>query len=118
MIDVTVFNSPAAPDGANYTKAVGYSPLAIIVSFCTLLAIVLTMEALGFRKVDPGMPIIGLCSTSISAAAHPPEQEKDAALRPLMYGVMANAETDEHGHNRVGFSSGEVTPLVEGVVYA
>lgn len=118
LVDVSLYNDPMMRPGSPYTNALAYSSMPIIVSISIMLAIVLALVALTFRKLDPSMPIMGSCSIALSAAARSDPREEDPALQPLMYGVLPDAGTDEHGNHRVGFSSWEVARLVDGVVYS
>lgn len=97
------------------TTACGYSPIAIItvipVGVILILAIVLT----GFRRYEKGMPLSGSSSAAISAACHPPEDDIDASLLPVMWGDVNN-EDSAVGH--CCFTSFEVLPPVEGNLYA
>lgn len=62
------------------------------------------------------MPLIGSCSAAISAACHPLQNDPDASLLPVMWGAVAVESEDAVGH--CCFSSLEVSPPVDGKVYA
>ena len=95
--------------------ACGYSPIAIItvipVGVILILAIVLT----GFRRYEKGIPLAGSSSAAISAACHPPEEDVDARLLPVMWGDV-NTEDLTVGH--CCFTSFAVLTPVEGNFYA
>lgn len=76
---------------------------------------IVALLACGFRRFKKGIPIASSCSLAISAACHPLMEDRNATLLPVQYGVL----TSEIGGvvSRVGFSSREVEPLVDGVVY-
>jgi hypothetical protein len=93
-----------------------WSPMAVILSVIVGGILILALVGFSLRKLDPGMPIAGSCSLAISAAAHASQNEEDAALKQLMYGVL-DEPVDKLGRERVGFSSRGVAPLVNGTVY-
>lgn len=103
-------------DGTRNSYECGYSLLADILAICLGSLLVLALVAMSFRKLDPGMPLVGSCSIAIAAACAN-QEDRQATLEPLKYGVIADREADEHGRQRVGFSNREVEPLVDGVVY-
>lgn len=86
-----------------------YSSLALILS--ASLGAILIIFALLFgllRKYQPGMPSAATSSASISVVCHPPEDEVDAALLPVMFGIVEAG----NGVRRATFSSKVVTPIV------
>ena len=95
--------------------ACGYSPIALItvipVGVILILAIVLT----GFRRYEKGIPLAGSSSAAISAACHPPDEDVDASLLPVMWGDVNN-EDSVVGH--CCFTSFAVSTPVEGNLYA
>ena len=98
----------------------GYSPIAMIITIVLGVLLVIATIALGQRKYDGSIPLAGSCSLVISAACHPPEWDTDAALKPVLWGVIPSSELGVGG-NEVGhcaFTSGEVEPLEEGKEYA
>ena len=117
FVNITEYNNPRANPGSPLAFATGYSPLAILVSFNIGLAMMLGIAGVAFRKLDPGMPITGSCSLALSAACHPRADEMDVAFKRLMYGVLGSGPNDDE-HDRAGFSSKPVTPLMSGVVYS
>ena len=92
----------------------GYSPIAIITVIPLGVLLLLVVIANGFRKYSKSMPLARSCSAAISAACHRPEEDKDAALLPVLWGAV---DTDGPiGH--CCFTSFEVSPPVEGSSYA
>ena len=56
---------------------------------------VLGLVALGFRHYDGTMPLVSTNSLAISAACHPPEEDKEGGyLMPVIWGVT---EIDSNG---------------------
>lgn len=97
----------------------GYSILAIIVTMCLTFCLIVTVVAIGLRKFDGRIPLVGSCSAAISAACHRPEWDYDAAMQPVQYGVFD--EKDIKSDPNVGhccFTSGEVTFIEDGKRYA
>ena len=98
----------------------GYSPIAMIITIVLGVLLVIATIGLGQRKYNGSIPLAGSCSLAISAACHPPEWDTDAALNPVLWGVIPNSGPgmggSEVGH--CAFTSGEVEALVEGKEYA
>lgn len=101
-----------------------YSPVAITTLLLLSAALCLLGLASGLRRFKPGMPLSGCCSAVISAACHPATHDPDAAIEPLMWGVVAGRGTfanDKDEIKKIGhcsFSSFEVEKPVVGQVYS
>ena len=94
-------------------STLGYSCIAII-TVITLGGIVVLVGILhGFRKYKPGVPLAGSCSAVISAACHRPNEDVDAAYKPVMWGAVESKNPIGH----CCFTSFEVTEPVKGQVY-
>lgn len=93
----------------------GYSPIAIITVIPIGIILVLAVVLIGFRRYDKGIPLAGGSSAAISAACHPPEEDVDARLLPVMWGEV-NTEDSAVGH--CCFTSFAVSTPVEGNMYA
>ena len=63
------------------------------------------------------MPLVGSCSTGISAACHRPDWDTRAYLKGVQWGVIPGAESGTGGKH-CAFTSGEVEPLQEGKAYS
>ena len=64
---------------------------------------------------------MGSCSAAISAACHRPEEDHDAALQPIMWGVVGEEiyfEEDDRTFGHCAFTSFEIKEPVEGHWYA
>jgi hypothetical protein len=97
------------------TNECQYSSFAILLAVIVGALLTLALIAISFRKLKPGIPMVGSCSIAISAACGN-AMEVDAATKPLKYGVLSKAP-DKDGINYVGFSQYDVAPLVDGVAY-
>lgn len=93
----------------------GYSPIAIITVIPIGVILILVVVLTGFRRYENGIPLAGSSSGAISAACHPPEEDVDAALLPVMWGDV-KTEDSAVGHCCIT-SFGVWTP-VEGNMYA
>ncbi|KAK5739626.1 hypothetical protein LTR17_005110 [Elasticomyces elasticus] len=133
LMKVSVFDNNGVLVPAREINACGYSPLAILVA--TLLGVMMTVVLIGlsYRRLDAGIPIAASCSVAIAAACH--QGRSGMAEEPLMYGVVedeeqirdwrygsgegAGADGRDFSAARgwVGFSSKDVSPLEDGVVY-
>ena len=94
-------------------STVGYSCIAILTATILGAIVVLLGILNGFRRYNPGIPLVGSCSAAISAACHRPKEDVDAADKPVMWGVVSTKD----GIGHCCFTSFEVTPPVEGELY-
>ncbi|KAF2134767.1 hypothetical protein P153DRAFT_329435 [Dothidotthia symphoricarpi CBS 119687] len=94
---------------------VGYSPLAVLLCLVVGLLMVMALVALGFRRYQPGIPLAGSCSASISAMCHPLPGESEAATQTLLWGVVS---TNGYGLGHCAFSSRDVWAPQPGTQYA
>ena len=94
-------------------STIGYSCIAII-TVIFLGAIMILIEVLNGFRVHRGMPLAGSCSAAISAACHRPEEDVDAATKPVMWGVVSS----ENGVRHCCFTSFEVSQPVPGELYS
>jgi hypothetical protein len=49
----------------------------------------LILVGISFVKVDSNIPLVSTCSIAISAACHCPEEDTDAHLLPVRWGVIS-----------------------------
>lgn len=94
-------------------STLGYSCIAII-TVIFLGAIIIILEVLNGFRVHRGMPLAGSCSAAISAACHRPEDDVDAATKPVMWGVVSSDKSVGH----CCFTSFEVSRPVPGELYS
>ncbi|KAB8207648.1 hypothetical protein BDV34DRAFT_223209 [Aspergillus parasiticus] len=88
---------PSASDSGVIT-ACGYSPLAIITAIAVAILMFAILTTVSTFKLKPDIPVVGSCSVAISAACHPPEEDSDAAGKPLSWGAVRHQEGDRPGH--------------------
>ena len=93
----------------------GYSPIAIITVISIGVILVLVIVLTGFRRYEKGIPLAGSSSAAISAACHPPEEDVDARLLPVMWG---DVKTEDSAVGHCCFTSFAVSTPVEGNMYA
>ncbi|KAJ9654101.1 hypothetical protein H2201_009048 [Coniosporium apollinis] len=112
------WGEPYTDNQVGSVNIVGYSPIAVI--FCLLVGLILILALLwiGYRKFTPGMPIAGNNSAAISAACHPPADDVDASIVPVMWGAIPTPSAywkDGSGH--CSFTSFWVESPVQGCQY-
>lgn len=95
-----------------------FSPLAIIFVLCVSVLLVALPIVLGFFKLQPGIPMVGSSSALISAACHPPQEEGDAGLLPVQWGVVNSTIDSKTGIGTCTISSGEVSAPIEEQLYS
>ena len=71
----------------------GYSimPIIFVILLSGLMTVVLL--GLGLRRYNSAVPLAGNCSAAISAACHRPVEDRFAALKPVMWGEIAETGT-------------------------
>ncbi|KAE8393580.1 hypothetical protein BDV23DRAFT_170029 [Aspergillus alliaceus] len=88
------------------------SPIAMIFTLSLAGLVLVTLMGLAFRRFPTNMPVAGSCSLAISAACHPPLDDEDAGLKPVMWGetVISRTPDDGQGARITGehFMAGEV----------
>jgi hypothetical protein len=57
------------------------------------------------RKYPEGMPLVSTCSVAISAACHPPDEDRDAHLLPVQWGVVPDAQEATEAESRCAFTT-------------
>lgn len=72
---------------------------------------------LGFRRYTTAIPLVGSWSAGISAACHPPQMDTWASQSEVQWGVVSH-DTGVGDVGHCSFTSGFVTPPVEGRLYA
>lgn len=106
---------PMASENGTIT-AVGYSPLAMIIAIVVAGVLFASLLCIAMLKLKPGMPLAGSNSIAISSACHPPADDRDAAMKPLLWGVVSHQDRLYPGH--CSFSSHAVDRPVVGDMYA
>ena len=94
-------------------STIGYSCIAIITVICLGTTVIL-LEVLNRFRVHRCMPLAGSCSAAISAACHRPEEDVDAATKPVMWGVVSSE--NDVGH--CCFASFEVSRPIPNTPYS
>ncbi len=109
----------------------GYSCIAIFFVIITGVTMLLVCIGFGFRRFEAGMPDGPHCSMVISAACHRPADDVDAAVLPVMWGMVKTSvdqwsddrasddRTIEDGDSGVGhwcFTSHPVVPPIHNKV--
>ena len=109
LVNITARDPYGAADPDYSVASLGFSSLGLLILVVSLGAsIVLTLVTATFFRYPAGVPVVDCNSLAISAACHPLAPRKDESMQRLQYGVMG---IDEQGKERIGLSSGPVTPL-------
>jgi hypothetical protein len=98
------------------TCACGYSVLSLLIFTLVLLTLLSVVLYLLLEKTEIQLPPARHCSLVISAACHPPNDEVDAHLGEVRWGVTEVATEESVGH--CTFTSREVTSVQPGRMYA
>ena len=94
----------------------GYSIQPIILDIVLGSLMLCVLVGMGLRKLQGKIPLANSNSFAIAAACHRPEEDKDAALKGVMWGEVQAGSDSEVGH--CCFTSMDVTAPVEGKMYA
>lgn len=94
----------------------GFSVPPIIIDIVLGSCMLVGLVGMGFRKLHGKVPLASSNSFAISAACHRPDEDTDAAVKPVMWGEVQTGSDSEVGH--CSFTSLEVTAPVEGRMYA
>ena len=115
LASVNAFTPDGVPDKEASIVTCGYSTIAVIFAVIIGSFMVIAVVAVGFRQFEPRMPLASNCSVAISAACHAPPEDTDAAMLPVMWGVIDHI-AGEVGH--CTFTSQDVRQPVPGQLYA
>ncbi|RDA89814.1 hypothetical protein CP533_0873 [Ophiocordyceps camponoti-saundersi (nom. inval.)] len=117
MARVTAFYPDGTVDTEASFSSCAYSPAAIVTTMVMGVALVLAIVALGFRRYDGTMRMVGTNSRAIGAACHVLAEDRDEGyLLPVQWGVVEQTG----GVGRCAFTTApvdEVREPVEGMVY-
>jgi hypothetical protein len=95
----------------------GYSPLGILLSLSTTLALTVGIFVLGRRQLNL-IPVVGSCSAAIAASCHARPYEQAPWEKKLKWGVfMSSRDQQYYEVEHCGLSSHEVAPPVLGSFY-
>ncbi|KAE8360992.1 hypothetical protein BDV27DRAFT_167311 [Aspergillus caelatus] len=76
------------------SRGCGYSPISIFIGLLVSSVAILALLGLSCRRLKSRMPLATHCSAAISAACHPPPDDHDAALKPVMWGEVPRDMSD------------------------
>jgi hypothetical protein len=94
-----------------------YSPLGILLSLSTALALTVGIFALGRRQLSL-IPVVGSCSAAIATSCHARPYEEAPEKEKLKWGVFSKPRDNQYYEwEHCGLSSNEVGPLVPGGYY-
>ena len=88
LANVTVLDPDGIQDKEASIVTCGYSIIAIMFTVIIGGLMVVAVVAIGFRRFEPRMPLTSNRNMAISAAYHAPPEDVDAAILPLMWGVV------------------------------
>ena len=106
LVRVVMYEENGGEAGSDTVSGVGFSPIGIVMALTLATILVLVLVALGLLRKYPGgetaVPLMGTSSAAISAACHPPKEDKYAHLLPVSWGVVG---VDEDGARRFAFTT-------------
>ncbi|KAJ6007877.1 hypothetical protein N7540_011853 [Penicillium herquei] len=102
FVNVVGYDVHGQEDNLTSTRGVCYSPLAILIVFILLSGCYIVCIVLSRKRFKSHAPVVAHCSAAISASCHPPADDVDAALKPVMWGeiVMDGDDVEQlNGHD-------------------
>ncbi|CAI7664057.1 unnamed protein product [Penicillium glandicola] len=87
-VQIYIYDADMHHDPSLDVDACGWSPIALIFTIIIGSLMVMALVGLAMRPFRSVIPLAGSCSAAISAACHPPEDDVDAALKPIMWGEI------------------------------
>ncbi|THC99990.1 hypothetical protein EYZ11_000569 [Aspergillus tanneri] len=95
FLQVRVFDIDGTVIDRWSTTRCGYSLVALLTTIIVGAIATIAFLVLGLRKYKSNMPLPLYSSVEISAACHPPQDDKDSALKPVMWGAVAESKLDQ-----------------------
>ena len=111
---VTSYYEDGTIDTYSAISTCGYSCIAIICVLAVGSFLITAGFLNGFRRYPGNIPLAGTCSAAISAACHPPADDRDAAFKEVRYGEVETKDRVRH----CTFTSYPVTTPITGELYA
>jgi hypothetical protein len=109
-VRVIMYNSSMEREPQYDVNACGWSPVAFIFAIAVGGSMVLVLLGMAARSFRSFIPLAGSCSMAISAACHPPMDDADAALKPVIWGEVQQTTSSKSRST----STSSITPLVSG----
>ncbi|KAB8213217.1 hypothetical protein BDV33DRAFT_210419 [Aspergillus novoparasiticus] len=88
FVDVQAYDVHGQTDPYSSARACGFSPMAIFFTIILGSFVLILLFTLGAKRLRSHAPLVSHCSAAISAACHPPADDTDAALKPVMWGEI------------------------------
>ena len=114
LVQINIIDATGNSNQLISINAIGWSTLALTVLLIIGGILIVIVIGFGFFTYTPGIPIVSSNSRAISAACHPAPGRVRESVQLLQYGIVADVR---HRTFHVGFSSGEVRPLLTGQNY-
>ncbi|CAI6341145.1 unnamed protein product [Periconia digitata] len=116
MVRLRIYTPEGMQIQDQFITTCGFSVLAwLVTTILVAVPLLVVVVACGFRTYRPGMARVRCNSAAISAACHSrPEEEEDAALKPLLWGEVTTNTLVGH----CCFSTGPVILPVKDLLYA
>lgn len=102
-------------DNTSVTCGCSIIPIIFSISLGGIMLLTLIIPTV-FRRLPAGVPLLGNCSAVISAACHLPKEDDNAAVLPIQWGAVGDADGRAIGH--CALTSMEVTRSIKGRLYA
>ncbi|KAE8317007.1 hypothetical protein BDV41DRAFT_561918 [Aspergillus transmontanensis] len=87
-VRVYQYDTAGTLDETKTISTCGMSPIAMIFTLSLAGLALVIIFGLALKRFPTQMPLAGNCSLAISAACHPPLDDEDSALKPLMWGEV------------------------------
>ncbi|KAL4747479.1 hypothetical protein BDW72DRAFT_206435 [Aspergillus terricola var. indicus] len=85
---------PRPTTGVLGNQALGFSLLGILLTLIFMMVAMLALGGLAMRPFRSHMPLARNCSAALAAACHPPDEDTEASLEPVIWGEVVRTERD------------------------
>lgn len=116
LVQITVKDTQGNTDLSSSVSACGYSAASLLALLVVGTVLTIVTCVVSFFGTTDKLPFAASCSLVISAACHPPPDDKDAHLEKVQWGVTSGVPED--GTRHCAITSQEVTPPEVGQRYA
>ncbi|PYI07679.1 hypothetical protein BO78DRAFT_428803 [Aspergillus sclerotiicarbonarius CBS 121057] len=97
FVNVQGFDVSGQENPNDSSRSCGYSPMPMFIALWVIILGLGLLLGIGARQFRAHIPLATHCSAAISAACHPPAEDKGVAGRSVMWGEIPG-EGQEHAH--------------------
>lgn len=115
LVRADFYDSQGRFEPGNSISACGFSITSLYVLVAAIIVLLAVVAYMGCRYMQTRAPLVASCSLAISAACHPPVDEKDTHLAKVKWGAVKQATEGSLGH--CSLAAGKVSEPEVGKTY-